>query len=215
MSGEVVSIQTEDGAKIADFTYIDLKIRLVRHFRDWFRDRRLGKHLMVERVIPAVPTSPQLLPCLTVRAVNDSVEKIPIGLDFTIEGEDGSSQDTEGAYWREGFEIRYFCENYELRDAVRPWLRAAIFDTFGPLDALGAQLPEVTGGQDEEDFDSQAPQQLYMLVYNVSFRVPVVRTHIWWEKAAGVDVGVTVTEPPKDPVDLSFITRIQGIGQPQ
>lgn len=188
------------------YTKTDMKLRLVAHFKEWFRGRSVGDAPMVRKVLPSYPSSPQVLPCLTVRQMGDTVESTPVGIDFGI-GNDGQGTpyEIEGAFWRESFEIRYITANVELRDLVRPWLRAGIFETFRPFDELGVQLPQVSGGEDQEDFSEQAPKELYMLAYQVSFRVPILRTHAWWEKVEGIDIQLT-TEAQPEP-DPAFAAR--------
>lgn len=191
-----------------DYSQLDVKGRVIAHFKDFFKGRVMGETEMVKKVLPSFPTSPQLLPCLMVSYTGDSMEGGSIGYDFgAAMDEFGNLASFEGAYFRESLEIRYFCQNAELRDLVRPFLRAAIFAMFRPFDEVGIILPQVSGGQDEQDYSSEAPQELYMIPYTVSFKVPIVNTAIWYEKALGVDASFSLTTPIA--VDLTFVDRVQ------
>jgi hypothetical protein len=197
-----------EGARFADFTQLDLKLHMIEHLAGFFKGRTVNGHPMARKILPGFPNSPQQLPCLTVRVVGDTTEGGAVGLDFGYQREDtGEWFESKGSYWRESLEIRYFAESSELRDIVRPWVRAALFDSFEVFDAKGAQLPQVSGGQDEEDFSEQAPQELFMVSYQVSFKVFIVKTHVWYEKAEGVDVSIGFENEAG--VDLALAERIK------
>lgn len=174
-----------------DYTQTDLKALMVEHFRTFMKGRKVGDKLIAPNVLPAYPMKPELLPCISVTYTSDTLAGKVQGLEYGREAtEGGEVKEYKGTLFRTTVEVRYFAENGQLRDAARPYLRAGLFAALEPLDKLGMQLPQITGGADEQEFSQQAPQELYMVAYQLSLDAPLMATNVYYEKAEAVDVGI-------------------------
>ena len=189
---------------------VNLKKMVLDHLKDFFKNREVAGDPMVKRVIAAYPNTPKAIPCIAVTVSSTTLEGGALGLDFGYweDPDTGIGYELDGAYFRKTLEVRYFSDSHELREVVRPLLEMAIFSMFTPFDEAGAQLPQISGGADEQDFSEEAPHELYMIPFTVSFRVPMVTTREFVEKAEGVDVAIGYLNAGEDP-DEAFIERVK------
>lgn len=178
-----------------DFQAPNLKGLIVSHLKEWFSGQLVGNRPMVMKVLKSWPHDEAQLPCISVHYVSDTLEGKAIGMDFgVVENADGTATERKGAYFRESLEVKYWATVDEMRELVRPRLKVALLSLFETFEELGVQLPQITGGGDDQDFESAKPEELYLLTYNLSFMVPVILLKDWTEIAEGVDVDMSLGE---------------------
>ena len=132
------------------------------------------------RVLNAYPVKPNLLPCISVVQSGGGIGHQGIGRvwnAYLVTDPDTSQvYQVEGTYYRQGVEITVFTLNPGERDDLAAAVRESLWDLMRELsDTTDFQEAELTEQGDGQDFDQQAPADLFMCTFHLAGIAPLLK----------------------------------------
>lgn len=156
-----------------DFNEIELKQAVIQGLR-----RKLpNQGANTFKVISAHPSKASLLPCISVTQGSGGLDQQTIGDAWDRMVQDPDTEEyfeVEGVYYRQTVEITIWAIHPDDRDDIKRHVRRALVELRREFSSAGDfHQATVTEQGDSQDFEAQAPQDIYMFTFDFGGIAPV------------------------------------------
>jgi hypothetical protein len=140
----------------------------------------------------AYPTLPSLLPCISVTQASGGLDSETIGEQFTEtvqDTDDGKWYTVEGAYYRQSVEVTVWALTPDDRDLIKRAVRKVLWRVRKALsDAKDLHKSQLSEQGDSQDFDKDAPNDIFMYTFEISGVSPITEVTPLGDPAEDVTV---------------------------